>query len=156
MSAGLAQSAVALARLEAGSDDLSGAFANESEGSSYLHAAAAAGAGKAVVQALLAAGCILDAHDEEGETALHAAARAGAAAAVTALLAVGAEPLIRSSKHNRTARAVAAAKGQEEARALLAEAEEAATGKAAARQEALWGGKLSACQTSNATSTGTC
>lgn len=53
--AGLPQAAVALAQIECGQTDLSEAEATD-EGGSYLHAAAAAGAGAAVVSALVAAG----------------------------------------------------------------------------------------------------
>lgn len=140
---GLPHAAVALARLEAGGQDLREADATSS-GGSYLHAAAAAGASAAVVEALIAAGCAINGHDGgAGDTPLHVAAASGHLDTCQALLAAGADLLSRNS-HGRTARAQGGV--GLEALALLAEAEEAVK----RQREALWGAKLQATQTESA------
>ncbi|EFN51148.1 hypothetical protein CHLNCDRAFT_55321 [Chlorella variabilis] len=144
---GLPRAAVKLAQLECGSADLREACDATPQGGSYLHAAAAAGAGAPVVAALLAAGCAVDGRCAEGGTALHAAARAGHLATCTALVEAGCDPLARNS-NGRTARAQGGV--GEAARALLQEAEEAGRERWRAQQGALWDGKMSACQTANA------
>lgn len=139
---GLARTAVAAARLEAGTRDLREAEATPA-GGSYLHAAAAAGAGMAVIQALLEAGCALDGHDGEGDTPLHAAAAAGHLDACAALLAAGADVLARNGR-GRTARLQGGV--PQAVKAALEEAE----GEQKRRREAVFAAKLAATQTQSA------
>jgi hypothetical protein len=145
--------AVALARLEAGcpgGTDL-GEADGTTDGGSYLHAAAAAGAGSAVLEALLAAGCALDAADDAGDTALHVAARAGCLVTVRALVAAGADALARNGS-GRTPRAQSGV--SQEAKAILVDAEEACRQRRAAKQAAVWDERMRSTQTASALRTG--
>lgn len=141
--AGLAAAALAMARLEVAGEEL-GEADTTADGGTFLHVAAAAGAGAPVLQALIQAGCAIDAHDGSGCTALHAAAAAGRLATCAALLAEGADPLARDG-NGRTAR-LQGGSVPADVKALLAEAEEATRQR---RGAVLWA-KLAAMQTQSA------
>lgn len=86
-------------------------------GCTALHVAAFHGC-RALAEALLACGAVVDAKEDEGETPLHLAARAGSVAVCDVLLARGAEPS-PLNQHGLTPLLVAAHAGKREVCELL-------------------------------------